>query len=151
MGKLWVFLLLGLKVCLFQLYNISSCSLLLEIILSSLGIQEDSLVPVITEMNTLDAVFIRQAYRRQGWGCAMLHDIIKQFPDENIGFSHPISLSLQHGMTFHNSISPLLIRFNVHPYRSIHLIQFHAFFQFCLPLCKLFLWVINFLWPRIVS
>jgi len=60
------------------------------------GIQEDSLVPVIMEMNILDAVFIRQTHRRRGWGSAMLKDIIKHFPDENIGFSHPISLSLQH-------------------------------------------------------
>jgi len=49
-------------------------------------------------MNILDAVFVRQSHRRQGWGSAMLNDIIKHFPDENVGFSHPISLSLQHGM-----------------------------------------------------
>jgi len=60
------------------------------------GVQEDSLVPIVTEMNILDAVFVRQSHRRQGWGSAMLNDIIKHFPDENVGFSHPISLSLQH-------------------------------------------------------
>ena len=65
------------------------------------GIQEDSLVPVVIEMNVLDAVFVRREHRGRGWGSAVLRDITEHFErneDENLGFSHPISLSLQHGI-----------------------------------------------------
>ena len=49
-------------------------------------------------MPILDGVFISKAYRRQGWGTAMIEDLVNiHFPGQDIGFSQPISLSLESG------------------------------------------------------
>lgn len=42
-------------------------------------------------MPVLDTAYIRSAYRNKGFGSEILLDIIKRFPDEDIGFSKPIS------------------------------------------------------------
>ncbi|XP_047358041.1 soluble lamin-associated protein of 75 kDa-like isoform X2 [Vespa velutina] len=42
-------------------------------------------------MPVLDTAYIRSAYRNRGFGSEILLDIIKRFPDEDIGFSKPIS------------------------------------------------------------
>ena len=61
-----------------------------------LGLQEDGGLPF--EMPILDGVFISKAYRRQGWGTAMIEDLVSvHFPGQDIGFSQPISLSLESG------------------------------------------------------
>ena len=49
-------------------------------------------------MPILDGVFISKAYRRQGWGTAMIEDIVNvHFPGQDVGFSKPISVSLESG------------------------------------------------------
>lgn len=48
-------------------------------------------------MHILDGVFIRHSQRRKGWGTAMLTDLVLQFPEQDLGFSHPISHSLHLG------------------------------------------------------
>ncbi len=64
--------------------------------LSFSGMQEDGL-PL--EMPILDGVFIRKAYRRQGWGTEMMKDIMEHFPEQDVGLSQPISQSLELGMS----------------------------------------------------
>ncbi|XP_057380868.1 protein FAM169B-like [Daphnia carinata] len=58
------------------------------------GIQEEGGPPF--ELPILDAVFISKAHRRQHWGTAMIEELVAvHFPDEDIGFSQPISHSLE--------------------------------------------------------
>lgn len=60
------------------------------------GLQEEGGPPF--ELPILDAVFICKAHRRQGWGTAMIEELVAiHFPDEDIGFSQPISHSLEIG------------------------------------------------------
>jgi hypothetical protein len=49
-------------------------------------------------MPILDGVFISKAYRKQGWGTAMIDDLVNvHFPGQDVGFSQPISVSLESG------------------------------------------------------
>ncbi len=49
-------------------------------------------------MPILDGVFISKAYRKQGWGSAMINDLVNvHFPGQDVGFSQPISVSLESG------------------------------------------------------
>ncbi|KZS10158.1 Uncharacterized protein APZ42_025457 [Daphnia magna] len=58
------------------------------------GLQEEGGPPF--ELPILDAVYICKAHRRQGWGTAMIEELVAvHFPDEDIGFSQPISHSLE--------------------------------------------------------
>ncbi|XP_046632362.1 protein FAM169B-like isoform X2 [Daphnia pulicaria] len=58
------------------------------------GLQEDGGPPF--EMPILDGVFISKAYRKQGWGTAMIDDLVNvHFPGQDVGFSQPISVSLE--------------------------------------------------------
>lgn len=60
------------------------------------GLQEEGGAPL--ELPILDAVFICKALRRQGWGTMMIEDLVTvHFPDQDIGFSQPISHSLELG------------------------------------------------------
>ncbi|XP_044020807.1 protein FAM169B-like [Aphidius gifuensis] len=45
----------------------------------------------IYQMNTIDTAYIRSEYRNQGLGIEILHDVIKHYQDQDIGFSKPIS------------------------------------------------------------
>lgn len=42
-------------------------------------------------MPVVDTAYIRSEYRNQGFGTEILYDVIKRFPNEDIGFSKPIS------------------------------------------------------------
>lgn len=66
------------------------------------GLQEEGGPPF--ELPILDAVYICKAHRRQGWGTAMIEELVAvHFPDEDIGFSQPISHSLELGdVQLHN-------------------------------------------------
>lgn len=48
-------------------------------------------------MPVLDTAYIRSPYRNKGFGSEILLDIIKRFPDEDIGFSKPISNDMLKG------------------------------------------------------
>lgn len=48
-------------------------------------------------MTTLDTAYIRKSHRRRGLGLSILEDIVKTFPDEDIGLSTPVSMSMYHG------------------------------------------------------
>ena len=48
-------------------------------------------------MPLVDTLFIRSNHRRQGLATAMIDDIVKTYPDKDIGFSQPISKSLEKG------------------------------------------------------
>lgn len=50
-------------------------------------------------MPVLDGVFIKKAYRRQGWATKMIEEILQLFPGQDVGFSQPISNSLTLGET----------------------------------------------------
>ncbi|XP_015608071.2 soluble lamin-associated protein of 75 kDa isoform X2 [Cephus cinctus] len=43
------------------------------------------------EMHTLDTAYIRSQYRNRGFGLELLSDLVRRFPNEDIGFSRPIS------------------------------------------------------------
>ncbi|XP_029166004.1 soluble lamin-associated protein of 75 kDa-like isoform X2 [Nylanderia fulva] len=45
-------------------------------------------------MPTVDTAYIRSEYRNQGFGTEILSDVIARFPNEDIGFSKPISSSM---------------------------------------------------------
>lgn len=45
----------------------------------------------IYTMPVLDTAYIRSEYRSKGFGSEILMDMIKRFPNEDIGFSKPIS------------------------------------------------------------
>ncbi|KAK2580903.1 hypothetical protein KPH14_005973 [Odynerus spinipes] len=45
-------------------------------------------------MPVLDTAYIRSEYRNKGFGSELLLDIIKRFPNEDIGFSKPISTGM---------------------------------------------------------
>ncbi|XP_044576530.1 soluble lamin-associated protein of 75 kDa-like [Cotesia glomerata] len=45
-------------------------------------------------MTTLDTAYIRSQYRNQGLGSEIIYDIIKRYPNEDIGFSIPISYGM---------------------------------------------------------
>ncbi|CAG7828026.1 unnamed protein product [Allacma fusca] len=45
-------------------------------------------------MPTLDTIFIRQTYRRQGLASLAVQDVSSTFPHLDIGFSYPISLAM---------------------------------------------------------
>jgi GNAT superfamily N-acetyltransferase len=42
-------------------------------------------------MPVVDTAYIRSEYRNRGFGTEILSDVIARFPDEDIGFSTPIS------------------------------------------------------------
>ena len=42
-------------------------------------------------MPVVDSVYIRSEYRNRGFGTGILSDVIARFPNEDIGFSKPIS------------------------------------------------------------
>lgn len=42
-------------------------------------------------MPVVDTAYIRSEYRNRGFGTEILFDVIKRFPNEDIGFSKPIS------------------------------------------------------------
>ncbi|XP_032671691.1 soluble lamin-associated protein of 75 kDa-like isoform X2 [Odontomachus brunneus] len=42
----------------------------------------------------VDTVYVRSEYRNRGFGTEILHDVIARFPNEDIGFSKPISNSM---------------------------------------------------------
>jgi len=42
-------------------------------------------------MPVVDTAYIRSQYRNRGFGTEILSDVIARFPDEDIGFSMPIS------------------------------------------------------------
>jgi len=48
-------------------------------------------------LNTVDAVYVRTGYRRQGIATAMIADLCERFPNEYIGFNEPISPALMQG------------------------------------------------------
>lgn len=48
-------------------------------------------------MTTLDTLFIQKQHRGQGWGSSAVKDLLLEFPDENIGFSFPISIPMNKG------------------------------------------------------
>ena len=48
-------------------------------------------------MPTLDTAYIRSQYRNRGFGIEILLDIIERFPNEDIGFSKPISEGMWRG------------------------------------------------------
>ncbi|XP_066600234.1 soluble lamin-associated protein of 75 kDa-like [Prorops nasuta] len=50
---------------------------------------EEYMMPII------DTVYIRSEYRNQGYGTEMLKDIVTRFPNDDIGFSKPISFGMQ--------------------------------------------------------
>ncbi|XP_057322047.1 soluble lamin-associated protein of 75 kDa-like [Microplitis mediator] len=46
-------------------------------------------------MTTLDTAYIRSQYRNKGLGLEIINDIIERYPNEDIGFSKPISHGMQ--------------------------------------------------------
>jgi len=45
-------------------------------------------------MPVVDSAYIRSEYRNQGFGMGILSDVIVRFPNEDIGFSKPISIGM---------------------------------------------------------
>lgn len=52
------------------------------------------------QITTLDTAYIRKSYRGKGLGVSIIEDIVATFPDEDIGLSTPVSLSMYHGKYF---------------------------------------------------
>lgn len=48
-------------------------------------------------MTVLDTLFIRHSQRRKGFAMSALQDLLQEFPDQNIGFSCPISIPMIQG------------------------------------------------------
>lgn len=48
-------------------------------------------------MTVLDTIFVRNSERRKGYALSAIEDILSEFPDQNIGFSIPISLPMIQG------------------------------------------------------
>ncbi|ODM88325.1 Soluble lamin-associated protein of 75 kDa [Orchesella cincta] len=46
-------------------------------------------------MAVLDTLFIRKSYRRKGYALSSIEDLLLEFPDQNVGLSFPISLSMK--------------------------------------------------------
>jgi len=45
-------------------------------------------------MPVVDSAYIRSEYRNRGFGMEILSDVIVRFPNEDIGFSKPISIGM---------------------------------------------------------
>ncbi|XP_035702092.1 protein FAM169B isoform X2 [Folsomia candida] len=68
-----------------------------------------TLDPVAMEcyrMTTLDTLFIRRDYRGQGWGSSAVKDLLLEFPQENIGFSFPISIPMNRVLKKYLEVTP---------------------------------------------
>jgi predicted GNAT family acetyltransferase len=51
--------------------------------------------PEVWEINVFDTVFVKKSFRCQGLAKDMVEDFINDFPDQNIGFSYPLTEPLK--------------------------------------------------------
>ncbi|XP_013399728.1 soluble lamin-associated protein of 75 kDa-like isoform X1 [Lingula anatina] len=42
----------------------------------------------------IDTIYVQKKYRRQGYGMKIMEDIVKVFPDMDVGFSYPVSSAM---------------------------------------------------------
>lgn len=65
---------------------------------------------VRSALNTVDVLYVRQTFRRQGIATSMIADVCDQFASEYIGFTEPISPALMQGQTifYENYLRPYL-------------------------------------------
>lgn len=61
------------------------------------------------QMTTVDAVFVREKYRGQGFGSSAVKDVLIDFPLEDIGFSFPVSIPMQKSKAKRNITGCILL------------------------------------------